>query len=308
MTREVKLSLILGFAVVLAVGVLLSDHLSGARLARMEGLDPGRGIVPVTANAPSEDSPGLILVDVEGRPQPAPPRQPSTNPRPSGVHPVRMANANPATTDTEGSTMFDRFQQRAVTAIGQAVDDLGNGNVPPGTVQLATNEPEPVLDGVQPVDRNSSLPERQNLAAENTSVPTETAARTYDVREGDTLWSISTRLLGDGKRHKELVELNRDRIGAGNALRVGTTLRLPSSSKHASADKPQTIEPRLAVPLKNKNGKTIYLVKSGDTLGGIAAKYLGSSSKYDQLLLANTSTLKDEDSLVVGMELMIPGR
>lgn len=50
-------------------------------------------------------------------------------------------------------------------------------------------------------------------------------AHGYTVRRGDTLWRISTRLLGTGRRWREIAALN----GVGNPrrLRVGTVLRLP---------------------------------------------------------------------------------
>ena len=286
MTREVKLSLILGFAVVLAVGVLLSDHLSGARQARTEGLDPARGIVPVTAATPApNEPPGLILVDENGVPQAPPTRpNPSTNPRPNLVQPVRVADATPIQAGPNGGTLLEQFQNRASDAIANAVNDLRDGEVPPGAFQLATDEQDPRADEVVPVDREPSVPHREAIAA-NDDPPAEPVGDTYDVREGDTLWSIASRLLGDGKRHKEIVALNRDRIGAGNTLRVGTTLRLPAMSRQARGEKPrQAEESRPVAAATKKNGKTIYTVKSGDTLGGIAAKFLGSSAKYDQLL------------------------
>jgi nucleoid-associated protein YgaU len=313
MTREVKLSLILGFAVVLGVGVLLSDHLSGARQARTEGLDPARGIVPVTAATPApNENPGLILVDEFGRPE-APPAKPapSANPRPGVVQPVRVAGAGRAfPAESGGETMLERMRSRAGEALASAATDLVNGQTPPSAARLATDEETIRFDGVQPVERSeASIPMVQTASEDDRAEASpEPAGETYDVRDGDTLWSIASRMLGDGKRHKEIVELNRDRIGAGNTLRIGTTLRLPARSTQARADSPRSVEGRPAVATRTKNGRTVYKVKSGDTLGGIAAKYLGSSAKYDQLLLANAGTLKDEDSLEVGMELLIPGR
>lgn len=332
MTREVKLSLILGFAVVLSVMLLLSDHFSGAQQARQTGINPERGIDPVTAYAPAPE-PTLILVDEQGRPQQPQPRptQPTPqpgNPRQKAIMPTAIADANsPQPVVQDDTTLLDRLQARFTAEVGNAVNDLASGQTPPPAV--ATNEPIR-FDEPMPVDPSAGIPiagagdepvEQIDSTVPEVEVkpapPAELA--TYEVKEGDTLWSIAARQLGNGSRHAEIAALNRDRMGKGNTLRVGSSLRMPggvagdrdsaNSADERRVEKPAKREvAESAQAVKKKNGKTVYVVKSGDTLGGIAAKYLGSSAKYDDLLLANAGTLKDEDSLEVGMELMIPGR
>ena len=51
--------------------------------------------------------------------------------------------------------------------------------------------------------------------------------RLYVVQSGDTLWHIAARLLGDGARYDEILELNRDRLASPHELAVGTELRIP---------------------------------------------------------------------------------
>ncbi|MBL8745952.1 MAG: LysM peptidoglycan-binding domain-containing protein [Phycisphaerae bacterium] len=334
MTREVKLSLILGFAVVLSVALLLSDHFSGAQQARQAGMNPERGIEPVTTYAPAPE-PTLILVDEQGRPQqPARPTQPAPrpgDPRQKSIMPTVVANADgPQPVPVEQSTLLNRLRDRFADGVQNAVNDLGNGHTPPPAV--ATNEPVR-FDEPQPIDPNagtiesfaSNEPESEPAPQPVESNPRKDRFATYEVQEGDTLWSIASKQLGSGSRHAEIAALNQDRMGKGNTLRVGTSLRLPSEAapeptarndakkssekeRQASKTAPKRDAVDPAPTAKKKNGKTVYTVKSGDTLGAIAARYLGSSSKYDDLLLANADTLKDENSLEVGMELMIPGR
>lgn len=53
-------------------------------------------------------------------------------------------------------------------------------------------------------------------------------------------------------------------------------------------------------------GCPTYKVKSGDTLGSISKKMLGSTKRYTELLTANAATVKSAKSLKVGTTLIIP--
>ena len=51
---------------------------------------------------------------------------------------------------------------------------------------------------------------------------------------------------------------------------------------------------------------TVYVVKSGDTLGSIAQKAYGSARYSDVIFKANSDILKNPDKLRLGMKLIIP--
>jgi nucleoid-associated protein YgaU len=60
------------------------------------------------------------------------------------------------------------------------------------------------------------------------NVRTATAGGTYTVREGDTLFDIARKQLGQASRWTELYEANRSTLGENlENLRPGVTLRLP---------------------------------------------------------------------------------
>lgn len=368
MTREVKLSLIFGFALVLVVGVLISDHLSGARRAKLQGLDPaadqGGAVVEERADRISPAQPTLVLVDPRGRPQPlvsaeaGPATIAGTTPGPDPLDVLppggSLVLVDPASTPSQ--TPIERLREQ----LADAMTDLGNGSAPPAAVNVApesltmsedvatgleTSASPPTITQPTPV-RVTSRP-KTTEAAPRERAPVSRSAddapfATYRVQEGDTLWSLSTKFLGDGRRHDEIVSINKDRLGPANTLRVGASIRIPSSSASggrtspvpgarekpsatrkapertpvtalasasgsagpggAVAKKPPTKDP------KAKASSRTYTVKSGDTLSQIAQKMLGSSQRYDDIIEANASTLGDEDTLEVGMVLTIPAR
>jgi len=56
------------------------------------------------------------------------------------------------------------------------------------------------------------------------AVLTETS---YTVKKGDTLWSISKIVYGDGNQWKKIKEANKSILGDSNALKPGTVLEIP---------------------------------------------------------------------------------
>jgi len=52
---------------------------------------------------------------------------------------------------------------------------------------------------------------------------------THTVVRGDTLWGIARRFLGDGRRYREIFDLNRDQISNPNLIFPGQVLQLPAA-------------------------------------------------------------------------------
>ncbi|GHU85624.1 peptidoglycan-binding protein [Clostridia bacterium] len=52
--------------------------------------------------------------------------------------------------------------------------------------------------------------------------------KTYTVQDGDCLWNIAKRYLGDGSRYTEIYELNKDKIINPNLIYTGITLTMPA--------------------------------------------------------------------------------
>lgn len=75
---------------------------------------------------------------------------------------------------------------------------------------------------------------KQAQATPTASVQTERPAesapqkKTYTVVEGDCLWNIAKKYLGNGARYTEIYDLNKDKIKNPNLIYVGQVLILPS--------------------------------------------------------------------------------
>lgn len=50
----------------------------------------------------------------------------------------------------------------------------------------------------------------------------------YVVKEGENLWKIAARQLGDGSRYKEIFKLNKDKLEDEDSVVTGMTLRMPA--------------------------------------------------------------------------------
>ncbi len=91
-------------------------------------------------------------------------------------------------------------------------NEVKTTEVPPDRTMEELAPPTPTDNGGSTID--DSTPTRLT--------PVE---RTYTIQKGDTLWSIARTQLGDGKRYKEIMELNPGL--EPNKLRIGTVIKLP---------------------------------------------------------------------------------
>ena len=135
-------------------------------------------------------------------------------------------------------------------------------------------------------------------------VPRGDAGREIRVAAGDTLSGLASQYLGNGSRWDELLQANRDRLESPQDLRAGMTLRLPTDLPTAP---PTTGRETQATAPATASAST-YTVVAGDNLTRIAARFLGSGDRWDELLEANADQLRRPEQLRAGMVLKIPGR
>jgi len=283
MTREQKLALIIGFSLVLLVGVLVSDHLSGARNAHLadvgaalEQSSPPDFVDPLpeslTNQAPVEQTAATN--------EPAPTNtshERAASPPPPAANETRLADENASPSEMFLRNLRQQFRETTDNAVPALQHETYD----------ATQTDPPVADPLVPQRR-------------------EYAVQTYRIKTGDSLWSIAQRHYGDSAVAKKLADYNvqRGRLRDPDTIRVGASILLPEPSAFGisapqRAARTQTRDHAPATP-------RTYTVRKGDTLGAIAQKQLGSVRHTDDILSANASLIDDPDDIRVGMVLTLP--
>ena len=168
------------------------------------------------------------------------------------------------------------------------------------TVSLAVS-PAPVhAASAAPVPHTPQLGSADTapVLAESAPVPTgvsaspATAIIDYTVKRGDSLWRIAERMLGDGGRYREIVDLNREVLhGRPDFIVAGTVLKVPQEADSSATD--HTVKE--------------YEVQPGDTLSEIAETQLGDPLRYPDLFQASRDTIQHNGAHLTDPDLIKPG-
>ncbi len=294
MTRELKLALILGSSLVLVVGVLISDHLSGARDARIARVDP-----PLVA-APVEQMPPLTAGRPRAEPQLAGGDDLVTiSPLDQSFNDPRVALGDPLPQTAQDTTPSNHSSLAQLTEWARQ-----QGVTFEPVDEFAAAKTDPVASPLELVMGQPVAPKEPAESANRGAPSTTSQTSEYTVQAGDNLWQIAAKYLGNGSRHNELAAINADRLGPNGELRVGTKIRVPATAG-ATTPPPAAKKSEPKKPASSPSAKT-YTVKAGDTLRKIAGKTLGSESRWKELYENNKSQIKDPDALRVGATLKIP--
>ncbi len=271
MTREQKLSLIMGFVLVLAVSVLLTDHFSGA--------NRGQSASPEVMGDSTEIN------------------------RDYGEPPIMRLNTGlqmaQAGARGGGEAIAERVEQAAHS------DDFKtwvNGMHAAAQREAKTPErPEvPVIEMGAPTD----------ALADRTAPPTPDHAAhltTYTVQKNDTLWGIAQKFYGDGALHKKLAKFNEGRTGKDGSLYAGATLLIPPAGELGGSAPTRTASaPVKPAPSKKAGATRYYTVQKNDTLSQIAQRELGTVKRMDDILSLNREKIDSPDDIWVGLRLKLP--
>lgn len=322
LTREHKLALIVGFSLVLLVGVLLSDHFSRARQAEVAKVAQRDMPAPVNHAAASAD-PLLPLNEALSRPPATAPQtvaqaapettplpvvsisEPKPDPEPASVielAPTTIAQQTPSGPSPSGSA--PSALERAIADAGFITVQKGNGIVD----IIRPGDPAVAIDRT-PVPQVSIIPPELFPPAK-TNLATNEPIKTHAVKQGETLFEIAGRYYGTGHMWRQLAKFNGITEKDG-AVRAGMKLQIPAKDVLAGRTTQPDVQPRPAPGPKRQPAVAkpevrlaTYTVRKGETLGDISRKVLGTSKRWKEI--ADFNRIDDEDTILAGTVLKLP--
>ncbi len=331
MTREQKLALIIGFSLVMVVGVLISDHFSRARTdtlgSAVDQREGGGGsrIDPISL---VQDEPPLDEAWVR---DPLPSRTPQA--QPAAHHAPDPAMEPAAIVMGEPLPATDPLGEPAGPASrhGFAAPPLTQQTPPsnPAHAEQARSTyddqvgPMPISDPLsemfEPVYTSGRDDRGQPMRVTPEPQPTLARERTHVVAEGESLWKIAERHYGDGSKWTKIRDRNPKLVDEDGIVRAGVKLAIPLEVAVAAtapeagkpAGKPATTPTRPTSPSTPKadekkpaSKSRTYVVKRGDSLGEIAQRELGSARRWQEIVKLNG--IEDPDHVPAGVTLRLP--
>lgn len=130
----------------------------------------------------------------------------------------------------------------------------------------------------------------QDTAAEEIVIDQVGSQMQYTVEKGDTLMMIAFKIYGDYSKWREIANLNPNKLIQGQIAPVGTSLTYYAPSEAFSW---------------NPEGNP-YLVKNGDTLGGISTDTYGTMKYWTNIWENNKPLIKDPNRIYAGFTIYTP--
>jgi nucleoid-associated protein YgaU len=308
--REQKIALILGFAVILVVGILVSDHWSRAR--ELELADAAEGDGSIIQQTPIAALPGpgeVSQASYAARELDAAPRPTETAP---AFEPVEQASLPPVlpsevVTIAQGSGATD-------SPLESALD--GSNGVNESQPDWLSRFSRLAQDAgrVLPEAARLELPQSQRPGAgpvvqETQSEPAPRRVR-HTVAKNESLFAIAKTYYGDGNQWRRIAEANGPKVGKDGGVRQGVTLDIPGApEKPTPAPGGRQPERTAGEPASRvAAAPTTYTVKRNDSLSEISQRFLGSSKRMREIIAANSGKISDPNDIRIGMVLTIPGK
>lgn len=182
-------------------------------------------------------------------------------------------------------------QETPQVELSDADEFIENPNEEPAA-EPSTDEPV-VADtpSEEPVVEDNAAPEvaiEENGAAPVVSNDyTGGSEKQYTVQKNETLMMVAFKLYGDYTKWKELANYNRDVLNGTTVLRTGMNLKYMAPAEEF---------------VWNPQGLP-YLIRTGDTLGGISNTVYQTTKKWKMIWDNNRPLIKDPNKIFAGFTL-----
>lgn len=186
------------------------------------------------------------------------------------------------------------------------------------------------MDVPQPATRQPAAAAAQTKQDSKPAKPaaTKPAPKIHVVADGESLASVAKKAYGPEEGNKlvnvqRIYEANRNILKSPDEVKVGQKLVIPPLPQPgAGPKKPEEVlsaalfkfrtesgtkSAPAGAPSKSQEGRW-YIVQDGDNLWKIAVSQLGSGARYEEIAKLNAESLKDKDSLDLGMRLRLPAK
>ncbi len=316
MTRETKIGLLLGLGVILLIGIIISDQLSqvqketpadftGFAAETQRSIDasdaaPNYQPIPVPERVPTSQPTGPSKLDVPEPffiPEPTSPTV--TTPRQAQAEshaPLTAYNVSqtpPVETQTgpghDGVPTLTLGEAQPASPITSLTRETASAALP----EPARHEPAGINRPAQP-----AIPAGQVSVIRHTVLPNESLSR------------IARRYYGDDAYWRAIALANPGKVSPDGGIRAGVVLNIPKREDALRDIEIEGFATERVIPItptrSTVTARTIK-VESGDTLSGLASKYLGSAGRWRELLDANKDVLDAPEDLRAGMKLRLPG-
>jgi nucleoid-associated protein YgaU len=215
-----------------------------------------------------------------------------------------FGSSNPPAAANSGESFFPSFPESPSPASAAAPA------FPPARQEEAyfNNRPAPLERGHAPQLSSPPAGQIQQQRHQSGQVSEE---RIYEVRPGDSYWTISKACYGSGRYFGALAQYNAHRIPTPEKMKPGMKVLIPDALL-LHQQYPQLVgpaEPKASLPagfFVDPQGRPAYRVGEGDTLTGIAQQYLGRVSRAGQLYELNRDRIRDPNNLALGTVLTLP--
>jgi nucleoid-associated protein YgaU len=154
-----------------------------------------------------------------------------------------------------------------------------------------------------------AAPQADRLADGRTELaPVAPTAQTYVVQAGDTLGSISQKVLGTSRKWQLISKANGNLDPA--SLRIGQTLTIPQDQPQIAQSDTSSLERALEEAAgfvsDSRRPTGVYRVQAGDSLYAISRRVFSSGDRWKEIYELNREKMSSPNDLVVGQVILVP--